>query len=507
MDNFSTAILDIDFETSGVFVSSTNYTGGEGLIVSHSSYLTTGLIKVYKGNKLKINACTSRNCYIVSRWSKDGTFINGIITGSESAKYYEYIVQNDVEYIRVCNNITLATISIQIESNEYKKIKLIDNRVSNVENELKFQDTKLELNMTQGKYIASSSNTAGLNAGDLGTATTYSYSKLIKLEKGDKIKISSCTSKSALVLSEYDAEETFVSELIQGDEKTTYYEYISNKDMYIKVCNNSTLVSVPSVLRESRLSTKINNLKQELEINNNHISPQALRKPIICFSFDDGLITDANVYNILNEYGFKCGFSILSTNTRMNEYLKYQNEGFEILSHSIDSDAMNGTNLTDEEIENKMKTSKQILEQYGFNIKGWVTPSSQLNNKFLSIVKKYYDYAYTQYLGVWTETLGKNPYNSFTDDTRKLCRMSVESSTLEDNIKAIDKTIENCGLLSFYAHDYPRADRLTEEKFRGVLDYLKQKVDNGECLVLTPFNAYNNYFSLRHDDYLAILNK
>src|SRR5690606_9585162 len=61
-------------------------------------------------------------------------------------------------------------------------------------------------------------------------------------------------------------------------------------------------------------------------------------KPTFAFIFDDGLTSDVNVFNKFNEYGFKCGFAIITGKLEKSliaEYLEYQKQGFEILSHSV----------------------------------------------------------------------------------------------------------------------------------------------------------------------------
>ena len=248
-----------------------------------------------------------------------------------------------------------------------------------------------------------------------------------------------------------------------------------------------------------KIVKQLDNLEEKILTN---VSPNLIRKPVIVFIFDDGKPVDQTTHQHFMDKGLRCSFAIVSTNTRLDEYLGYQNEGFEILSHSIDGTGMNDDTVDISVIENKMKTSKETLEAAGLNIKGWVTPSSTLKEKFLPALRKYYEFGYTKYFGEWDGVTG-NPYNEFREDTCKLKRVSMESTSVENMKKAIDKTIESCGFLSFYAHNYSKG--LTEEELIEVLDYVKEKVNNNECIVTTASEAYRHFFTLRHNDIINLL--
>ena len=156
------------------------------------------------------------------------------------------------------------------------------------------------------------------------------------------------------------------------------------------------------------------------------------------------------------------------------------------------------------EAERRMKESKKILGSLGLDITGWVTPSSSLGSNHLQAVGKHYEFAYTVSLGKFNNDGTQIPYDTFQTDTRKLKRVSLESTTYEDVIAAIDKTILDGGLLTFYAHNFSRG--LTADILNNILTYLKSNVDGGECLVLKPTDAYKHFYSVRHSDLLNLIN-
>lgn len=360
-------------------------------------------------------------------------------------------------------------------------------------------------------YITSS--TGGYTA-----SPGYSTSKLIKLEKGDLFTADAKGSSSVAILTKWSITnnvETFVKNIAVGtngnDTIKVSYEATENVE-YIRVCtvNNGTTGFVSDTFASAKIEKyhaqfklvdDVNLAKKDIsELKSKEkedVSSIAIRKPVINFQFDDGKVTDVNVYNVFKQYGLVCGFAIVSTNTRVDEYLSYQEEGFEIIAHSTSGLGMNDPTMTD--VEQRLKESKEVLESKGFNIKGWVTPSSVMHSSFIPLVKKYYEYA---------TTVGDNGlYNVLADSSRKLRRVSMESRTLEELKAIVDEAILNTGCLTFYAHDYPDANApfLTEETLTGLLAYVKQKVDNGEVITGRPIDVMNHYFTVRHEDLVGLL--
>lgn len=246
--------------------------------------------------------------------------------------------------------------------------------------------------------------------------------------------------------------------------------------------------------RDKRDIVYIKNLKYK----ENNIE---IRKPSFSFTFDDGNATDLQLKNVFDEYGFKCGFALLgnsSITTKKDTYLQFQNEGFEILSHSIDSVAMQSGTETIEVIENKFKESKKVLEDNGFIVNGWVTPSTWLNNKYLNALKKYYCYG----LGHLDTNSTDVIHTVKSKDIRQLERWSLQNNTLEQTKAKIDECVTKNAFLCFYAHKFPSEDNFTEVNLREILRYLKEKTEENEIVVDTPYKCINSYFKIRQYDLL-----
>ena len=230
------------------------------------------------------------------------------------------------------------------------------------------------------------------------------------------------------------------------------------------------------------------------------------RKPTFCFIFDDGTSGDVNTKALFDSFGFKCGFALLGENSyiesRRERYLQYQDEGFEILSHSVNATPFsNISNLTT--AENYLKTSLSVLRNKGFIVNGWVTPSTWLLAEQMPIVCKYYQYGYGHLSGTTEGTA----YHQFRGlDIRQLDRWGLEGHTLAETMAKINEAISNNAYMIFYGHSYPGVDNyMTEENMQAILTYLKTKVDNMEIMVDTPQRTINTYYAFRHSDFLAMI--
>lgn len=228
----------------------------------------------------------------------------------------------------------------------------------------------------------------------------------------------------------------------------------------------------------------------------------------INFQFDDGNVKDKNIFDLFGAYNMQCGFALISTIdvNRVPEYLMYQRNGFEILSHSTDTDGMSSASLDPSEVETKLKNSKKTLIEYGFDVRGWVTPYSAMNDAYIPLLEKYYDFGATVYKGAYDGT--GTPYQTKTDATTKLFRVSLQLTTLANQKKAVDDAIANNGFLTFYGHsaDLDGSDYETTANIGALLSYISSKMADLQCLVLKPSDAVDYYFHLRHSDYLDLFN-
>lgn len=308
-------------------------------------------------------------------------------------------------------------------------------------------------------------------------------------------------SKTVSVCFNYDSDDN------QPIKPQVYYLSINRENKNKLMLKKDVLIDYEQIQNKPIIPTKMSELENDIVIDNVN-DVQTIRKPTISFIFDDGLPSTSDLVSLFDSYGWKCGFAILANSNLSNikdNFLSYQSKGYEILSHSTDGVAMQDDSLTIDDVETKMKKSKEILINNGFNITGWVTPSTWLNNKYFDNLCKYYEYGF----GHLDTNQVVSHHVFWGNDIRQLERWSLQSKTLEQTKAEIDSTINECGYLCFYAHAYPSTvnDNFTVENMKIIMDYIKKYIDNGKVQVLTPRCAINDYYTVRHSDLLDLYKK
>ena len=223
------------------------------------------------------------------------------------------------------------------------------------------------------------------------------------------------------------------------------------------------------------------------------------KKAVITFTFDDANTSDRTVFSMFYERGLVCNFALITnsaTSAKYAEYLNYQNNGFEILSHSVTHSDMKAEGLDRNWVENEIKNSKQALVDAGLNVRSWVTPKSALHESYLDILGSYYDSGATVYLGNWNDD-GTVPYSTQDDSPLEFFRVSMESTTVERCIKAIDEAVANNGFLNFYAHGFAS---VTQDELNQILDHVSALVKEGRCYVSTVSDGVDYYYNDRPMD-------
>lgn len=308
-------------------------------------------------------------------------------------------------------------------------------------------------------------------------------------------------SKTASICFNYESDNN------QPIKPQVYYLAINRENKNKLMLKKDVLIDYEQIQNKPIIPTKMSELENDIVIDNVN-DVQTIRKPTISFIFDDGLPSTSDLVSLFDSYGWKCGFAILANSNLPNikdNFLSYQSKGYEILSHSTDGVAMQDDSLTIDDVETKMKKSKEILINNGFNITGWVTPSTWLNNKYFDNLCKYYEYGF----GHLDTNQVIYRHTFWGNDIRQLERWSLQSKTLEQTKAEIDLTINECGYLCFYAHAYPSTvnDNFTIENMKIIMDYIKKYIDNGKVQVLTPRCAINDYYTVRHSDLLNLYKK
>ncbi len=218
--------------------------------------------------------------------------------------------------------------------------------------------------------------------------------------------------------------------------------------------------------------------------------------PVFSFEFDDINAKDYLFYDLFKSYGTTCGFAFIASESNIQnktkEYLKYQQEGFSILNHSINGTIFNTTNYTYDTAQEAIETAQRRLEKAGFVINGWVSPSSSMEPSFIPIIKNNFAYAST-YNDTYQNGRQSNPCET--------TRTGIASRTLEQTKATIDANIANDKITTFYAHahdldkDYG-AGTFTIEIIASIIEYILQKQALGLCKLMSPDDARAYYFDL-----------
>lgn len=267
------------------------------------------------------------------------------------------------------------------------------------------------------------------------------------------------------------------------------------------------------------------------------------RRPLICFTLDGNYPRTQAIIDIAVAHGYKIGLapkwnsSFQYTDGReqcaylSSQYLEWQDEGHEILSH-MGYDIPESTSYTDEECIEFIKQSYVSMVARGFDIKGAIGSSGVVAERFIPYVKRYYSYASTLANHAEANSPGyKNGDLIFTtSEPYRLWRYSMQSSTLAKQKQAVDDAITNNGLVIFYGHaqsaegilprifedggaygDNPDTagsttnlsgtDHFTEDNFDALLTYIDSKVANYEIAVVLPYEAVNDFYRLRKTDF------
>ena len=328
-------------------------------------------------------------------------------------------------------------------------------------------------------------------------ASDYVCSTPIKLNEGDTIHayVRASTSIPAVIkCDQYGGSRTFV---VNGN-NVTQYDYTAQEDCWVMVQykENDTFNIIKVIPKAHRWN--YNGDKNDT------------RHATVCFIYDDGTERDADLVSIFDSHGLKCGFALPSsivTNARCGEYLDFQNRGFSILSHSTSlqdgSTIFNNPDTNVETIKSRLLQSKQQLMRSGFDVRGWVTPQSQMYSGFVQYLNNIYDYGYTVYYAGTNDDGryvpgGSRPENRFSDSPYELWR--ITQYTLTDNLKAaIDECITNKGFLTFYFHAADLTDAHIE-RLETVLAYVTEKIATYNLKCLAPNEAFDYYFSVRRQD-------
>lgn len=136
---------------------------------------------------------------------------------------------------------------------------------------------------------------------------------------------------------------------------------------------------------------------QGFELIYNLSGPNCEVKALLSFNFDDGYKeTITNAYPIFEKYKVNASVYIITSKIGEFEYLELndikflQSKSWEIGSHSITHRDL--TQISIDQAREEILGSKQILENLGFEVSGFVSPYGKYNSQTLEIIKESYNY-------------------------------------------------------------------------------------------------------------------
>lgn len=350
--------------------------------------------------------------------------------------------------------------------------------------------------------------------------STKSMTGVIRVKTGTKISINTSTPSIVSVITQCDENGNTIKCLLYGDGKGLHdYEYTIGFNGYIILSAHSfyhtCTITVASILDEkqdtlvSGENIKTINGKSLLgkgDINIKLYKNQPLRlypnnktMSAISFVFDDAGASntqDDKVVELFKKYGLTCGFAYIAREdliaAHKDEYLDYQKDGFQILSHSTDASTF-PSETTQEDALNRLNTSLRRLENAGFVVNGFVAPNSIFDSSLYELPKKMYAYAFTNHIYPDINTRNANPCN--------LTRQTIQTGTVESIKTKIDTAISQGNILTLYGHSASFVDSVDTEQWciarvEEIIQYCIAKRDLGLCYLGGVDDAVKYYYNL-----------
>lgn len=195
-------------------------------------------------------------------------------------------------------------------------------------------------------------------------------------------------------------------------------------------------------------------------------------KPIVSFTFDDGLYSTLSLAGpALAQYGYSgtsyvigncvetvgiCNADPEDTYLTWAQVAQLQNQyGWEIGGHSLTHPLM--TEITPTQLENEASQSKAILESHGFSPVSFATPYGDYNDKVIAAIAKYY----TSHRGF--ADIG---YNTWPNDNYILRVQQVQAGVSVNTVKGyIDQAKANNTWLILVFHDIKTTPSTDPEEY------------------------------------------
>lgn len=499
----------------------------DGAFVSGAGYKTSPFIEVQPGQMVYYTGLASATVILISCYTTNSgnAMLNNGVFGWRAVEVRSgaYSIPAGVNYIRISYNNSMDYMFGVADKPIVLAIKSLEKEMAEVEGEY------VETVWTAG-YIANDGSVVNVSG-------NYRYSDYIPVDVGEIYDIGCSGSAAVLILSGYasQSQSSIVSSFsVAGSGayrrlqvtipsgvnyiRVTYNLGISGGDYYVRKGGRldnieAELNSISSLLPSNHNTNYVSQLKR---YTNN-----APKKACVVFEFDanQGSQDDAVSFAAaLQNSGINCAtFGILSNvfaNTDyVDKFLALQNAGHEINWHTLPSDSIGTSNPEPHPTVAQYRT---ILarELSAFESKGFATPIGVITSQGAMVAdlipptKEYLCYGHTTantpargtrdsvLAAVNTTATDRYMINRIGLENLEEDDASVEATLLANAKAAVDKCVNENGMVVFYTHWYDndtRAYWLRESVLTPLLAYIKTYIDQYRIISSTMAEIANIY--------------
>lgn len=499
----------------------------DGAFVSGSGYKTSPFIEVQAGQMVYYTGLASAAVILISCYttnSGNAMLNNGVFGWSAvEVRSGAFSIPAGVNYIRISYNSTRDYMFGVADKPIVLAIKSLEKEMAEVDGEY------VETVWTAG-YIANDGSVVNVSG-------NYRYSDYIPVDVGEIYDIGCSGSAAVLILSGYasQSQSSIVSSFsVAGSGayrrlqvtipsgvnyiRVTYNLGISGGDYYVRKAGRldemeKELDTITSILPVNHDTNYVAALKRYT-----NVSP---KKACVVFEFDanQGSQDDAVAFAAALRAGGinRATFGILSsvfTNTDyVNKFLALQDAGHEINWHTLPSDSIGSSN---QEPHPTVAQYRTILarELTAFEAKGFATPVGVITSQGAMVAdlipptKEYLCYGHTTantpakgaqvpvLAAVNTTETDRYMINRIGLENLEEDDASVEATLLANAKAAVDKCVNENGMVVFYTHWYDndtRAYWLRESVLTPLLAYIKTYIDQYRLISSTMAEIANIY--------------
>ena len=348
------SILDGRFVTSA--------SGYEGTIAADSYSCATSFIPVSPNDKLLLE-----NIYLdanrsVCGYDKDRKFVTVITKGGASRVRFEFVVPENVYYIRATGRIGVAPKVTFLSIPNYFKDVVIENPTATIKN---------------GYYITRYSGLEGVEDNSEDSAVT----DYIPIKPSSVISIDGAYVYGNRCTCAYDRNKKFVAILISSLNPSNYTKNIAipSNARYIRITSKKDVVPTIKYVNTIIDGTNVSNPY----IVGKELFDSSTLKPVLTFIDDDTWAIEymTRQKELCDRLGIKCSFACLTEQVEKNEgllelLLSYEREGFPIIFHANQQIRAYDTSTLDVVAEETdFVTGLQKMHKFGFSdYKIWCTP-------------------------------------------------------------------------------------------------------------------------------------